>query len=73
MERIGAHYNKELLEEVIFLHKKKKKLKYGIISDGLLTAAAAVAEARVKSRRNLKAHRLSSTFYNLCPVYVRAR
>jgi len=51
----------------------KKKLKYGIISDGLRTAAVAVAEALVKSRWNLKAHRLSSTFYNLCLVYVRAR
>lgn len=67
------HYNKELVQ-VIFLHKqKKKKLKYAMISDGLLTAAVAVAEARVKSRRNLKAHRLSGTFYNLCPLYVRAR
>lgn len=56
-----------------FCINKKKKLKYAMISEGLRTAAVAVAEARVKSRRNLKAHRLSGTFYNLCPLYVRAR
>lgn len=56
-----------------FCIKKKKKLKYRIISYRLRTVAVVVAEARVKSRRNLKAHRLSGTFYNLCPVYVRAR